>query len=134
MPISDPVTATWIFSALLIAALLLTLRPKVPSAFSVDVVQELKGFAILVIVFSHVGYLLFSDHRFLFPLSTLAGVGVDLFLLVSGYGLAASAFKSSRKPFDFYRRRMDKLFLPLWAALAAFFIMDFFILGKTYSL
>ncbi len=133
MPIQDPVTATYLFAAVLIAALALTARLRKPDGFSPDVVQELKGFAIIAIVLSHVGYFLFSDHRFLFPLSTLAGVGVDLFLLVSGFGLAASALKKTRNPLDFYKRRMDKLFVPLWTALAIFFAADFFVLGKTYA-
>jgi peptidoglycan/LPS O-acetylase OafA/YrhL len=120
--------------AALAMAVVLTVRPRTPGVFSPEVVQELKGFAILAIVFSHIGYFLVADHRFLFPLSTIAGVGVDLFLLVSGFGLVASALKTARKPFDFYKRRLDKLFIPLWTALVVFFAMDFFILGKTYTL
>ena len=134
MPIQDPVSATYIFTALLVGALALSVRPRKTAGFTTDVVQELKGFAILAIVLSHVGYFLVADHRFLFPLSTIAGVGVDLFLFVSGFGLAASAFKNLRPPLDFYLRRIDKLFLPLWGALAAFFVLDFYILGKSYPL
>lgn len=134
MSIADPVFATYLFSGILFVALLVSLRPRGSYSFSPEVVQELKGFAIIAIVLSHIGYFLVSDHRFLFPLSTIAGVGVDLFLLVSGYGLVASSLKSVRKPLEFYKRRLDKLFIPLWVALATFFTMDFFILGKAYSL
>ncbi|MBY0538922.1 acyltransferase [Patescibacteria group bacterium] len=134
MSIADPVFATYIFAAILFVVLLVSARPRKLDGFSPEVVQELKGFAIIAIVLSHIGYFLVSDHRFLAPLSSLAGVGVDLFLLVSGFGLAASALKTVRKPLEFYKRRLDKLFTPLWSALAIFFTMDFFILGKTYSL
>lgn len=133
MEIADPVLATYLFTGVFIVALLLTAKQRTPNGFSPEVVQELKGFAIIAIVLSHIGYFLVSDHRFLFPLSTIAGVGVDLFLLVSGYGLAASALKSVRKPLEFYKRRFDKLFVPLWTALAFFFTMDFFILGDRKS-
>jgi len=40
------------------------------------VTQELKGLAILSIVFAHIAYMLVSDSRFLYPLSVAAGVGV----------------------------------------------------------
>lgn len=134
MEVFDPVGATYIFTLILAVLLLFSFRTRNPSTLSPDVVQELKGFAIVAIVLSHIGYFLFSDHRFLFPLSSIAGVGVDLFLLVSGFGLAASALKSVRKPLEFYKRRLDKLFVPLWVTLIAFFTADFFILGKAYSL
>lgn len=134
MPIADPVGATYLFTAFLLTALLISVRPRTPGAFSPDVVQELKGFAIIAIVLSHVGFFLVSDRQFLFPLSTIAGVGVDIFLLVSGFGLAASALKTARSPWEFYKRRLDKLFIPLWTTLVVFFTMDFFILGKAYTL
>lgn len=134
MPISDPVSATHILTTLLVLACAASVRMRTSAGLSIEAVQELKGFAILAIVFSHIGYFLVADHRFLFPLSTIAGVGVDLFLLVSGFGLAMSALKGTRSPLDFYKRRLDKLLLPLWLALAALFSADYLVLGKSYGI
>ena len=132
--IADPVLQTYLFIGLLLLAVVATIRGRqVAGSIGVDVTQELKGFAILAIVFSHVGYFLALDHRFLFPLSVFAGVGVDLFLFVSGFGLATSACARGESVVQFYRRRLKNIYVPLWIVLAAFFVADYFILHKTYA-
>lgn len=95
---------------------------------------ELKGFAILAVVFGHIGYILFAGGQFLFPLSTLAGVGVDLFLFLSGYGLAASALAHKRSLKDFYLRHAKRIYIPLWIALTLLFLADSLLLDRSYSL
>ncbi len=133
--ISNPIQATWIFSVLFFAALLISVRPKkITEWFPASLTTELKGVAILMIVISHIGYFLVSDHRFLWPLSIMAGVGVNLFLFLSGFGIAASSLQKDLTPWQFYKRRLLKLFTPFWLALAVFLAADFFILGKSYSL
>ncbi len=133
--IDNPVSSTWIFAAVLVIFLITTARMKKnPEWFPVSLTQELKGLAILGIIFAHVGYFLISDHRFLFPLSILAGVGVDLFLFLSGFGLATSALKRSLTRLEFYRKRLARLFIPFWIALAVFFLLDFLILKLHYPL
>lgn len=132
--ISNPIEATRIFIAIFTIALFLSTKRKTDrELFPISVTQELKGLAILAIVFAHVGYALVSDNRFLFPLSIMAGAGVDLFLFLSGYGLVMSGIKRNLSLKDFYRVRLLKLFTPLWLSITAFFLLDFFILGKTYS-
>ncbi|MDD4332834.1 MAG: acyltransferase family protein [Patescibacteria group bacterium] len=132
--ISNPIEATWIFSIILIIALLATARRKKDNDFfSLALTQELKGLAILAVVFSHFGYFLTSDNHFLFPLSTLAGVGVNLFLLLSGLGLVTSALKKPLPIFQFYKKRLLKLFAPLWITLIVFLTLDYFVLHLTYS-
>jgi peptidoglycan/LPS O-acetylase OafA/YrhL len=96
--------------------------------------QELKGFAMLTIIFAHIGYVLSTDPSFLFPFSILSGVGVNLFLFFSGYGLTASQLKREESIFTFYKRRLLKLFIPFWIVLGTFLALDFFVLGKTYTL
>ncbi len=86
-----------------------------------------------MVVLSHIGYFLVSDTRFLWPLSIAAGIGVDLFLLLSGYGLAASQIKSSLKPWEFYKKRLIKLFVPFWLALSTFFVLNFIFVKTDYS-
>ncbi|MFA5876873.1 MAG: acyltransferase [Candidatus Paceibacterota bacterium] len=136
MPIDilNPVSSTYIFAVLLFVGLMFSLKKKehtelLPPALS----QELKGFAMLAIILAHVGYFLVSDHRFLFPLSILAGVGVDLFLFLSGFGLALSALKKKLPLKAFYLRHLPKLYVPFWIVLAVLFVADFLILKNTYS-
>lgn len=132
--IPDAVSATDIFIAIFLIASIISIRKKTDSAlFPLSLTQELKGLAILAIVFSHIGYFLVDDHRFLFPLTVLAGVGVNLFLFLSGYGLAFSHSRKRISPWQFYRQRLAKLLLPFWISLAAFFLLDLSVLHHGYG-
>ncbi len=132
--ISNPVFQTYIFSAILLVALILSIRKRQDQEFfPISVSQELKGLAILTIIFAHVTYALVNDARFLHPLATMAGVGVDLFLLLSGYGLIISSLKKPGSVWQFYKYRLAKLYIPFWTCLVIFFILDFFILHINYG-
>lgn len=132
--INNVVFSTNIFIAIfLMANLAMIGKQKNQQFFSEAVSRELKGLAILAIVFAHIGYYLSSDTRFLFPLSILAGVGVNLFLFLSGFGLTMSSLRKNLTVMQFYQRRLLKLFIPMWVVLAILYIMDHFILGKSYS-
>ncbi len=133
--ISNPTQATIIFSIILSIIILLSIkRRKENNGLSLEVTQELKGIATLMVVFSHIGYFLVSDSRFLFPLTVAAGVGVNLFLFLSGYGLTASSCKTKTSIWKSYFRRLGKLFVPMWLVLALFYLLDFFFLNKGYSI
>lgn len=132
--IIDPLNQTILFGLLFIITLIASIkRSKDKHLFSQSKTEELKGFAILAVIFSHISYFLSADNRFLFPLSILAGVGVDLFLFLSGFGLTSSALKSPLSIVNFYKKRLKKLFLPMWLVIFLFIILDFFILHTTYS-
>jgi peptidoglycan/LPS O-acetylase OafA/YrhL len=133
--INNPIEATQIFTVILTVALLLSLRRNTRSQepFPLSVTYELKGWAILAIIFAHIGYSLSSNDTFLFPLSIMAGVGVDLFLFLSGYGLVVSGLKRNLSIKEFYRNRLMKLFVPFWISIMVFFLLDFLLLDKTYS-
>jgi peptidoglycan/LPS O-acetylase OafA/YrhL len=132
--ISDPVLSTQIFIAIFAVALFLSIRKKKDSdLFPLSLTQELKGLAILAVVFSHVGYFLSNDHRFLFPISILAGVGVDLFLFLSGFGLCISALKKNLSIKEFYEKRLLKMFTPFWIVIIILFLLDYFILHISRS-
>ncbi|KKQ27954.1 MAG: hypothetical protein US42_C0003G0011 [Candidatus Magasanikbacteria bacterium GW2011_GWC2_37_14] len=112
---------------------------------AVDSTTELKGLAILAIILAHIGYGLVTNNKFLYPLSTWAGVGVDLFFFLSAYGLTLSALRVKSTGTDhaarkkdltipqFYWRRLSKVLIPLWIFLIIFFLADKFILGINYS-
>lgn len=132
--INNPILQTWIFSLLLLAGLLVFIKPrKITEWFPTAVTTELKGAAILMIVLSHIGYFLVTDHRFLWPLSIMAGVGVNLFLFLSGFGLTASQLQKNLSIWQFYKRRLLKLFTPFWLSLLVFLVLDFFVLKIYYS-
>jgi len=133
--IDNTIQATQIFLALFVLFLIFTLRPKTtPRTFSLTVTQELKGFAILAILFAHIGYYLVTDQRFLFPLTVAVGVGVNLFLFLSGYGLTISALTKKLSIGQFYQRRLLKLYKPVWLIILIFLGLDFIFLDRTYSL
>lgn len=131
--IGDPLVGTWFVAVALAVILAVGLRRRgKASGLDEAATTELKGAAALAVIFCHVGYFLIDDHRFLFPLSAAGGVAVDTFLLLSGYGLACGALKRDLKPLAFYRRRLLKLFSPLWLALAAILALDFWRLELTH--
>lgn len=130
-----PLQETVIFGVIFSIILLLTLRRKQGTEFfPVDTTNEIKGFAMIAIVLSHIGYFLSRQTDFLFPFSIYAGVSVDLFLFLSGYGLAISALKNQLSIKEFYKKRVAKLFIPLWTVLILFFLADYFFLHKIYPL
>lgn len=132
--ITNPVFQTWIFSLVFFIALIISIRPrKINEWLSLESTMELKGLAIIVIVISHIGYFLVSDNRFLWPLSIMAGVGVNLFLFLSGFGLATSQLKKNLSTLEFYKRRLFKLFIPLWLLLLIILPLDIFFLKLNYS-
>lgn len=131
--IVDPVLQTQIFTVLLALAVILSVRKKqIGTSFDSKLTNELKGVAILMVMFSHIGYFLVTDHRFLFPLSVAAGKGVDIFLFLSGFGLTISALKSSLTIKEFYLKRLKKIFIPMWLVLAVFLLMDAVIMHRFY--
>lgn len=132
--ITDTLQSTQIFLALFLLAYVFSLRKKSASgSLTTAVTQELKGLVILAILFAHIGYFLVVDTRFLFPLTIAAGVGVNMFLFLSGYGLTASALAKDLSAKQFYLRRLPKLYLPFWLTCLAFLLLDYFVSGRTYS-
>lgn len=132
--INSPIAQTIIFAIIFFLAFFLLCRKRKDlSFFPVAITSELKGLAILMIIFGHIGYFLAADHRFLHPLSVM-GVGVDLFLFLSGFGLAVSALKKKLPIGQFYWRRFSRLYLPLWISMLIFVLLDIFILQRQYDL
>jgi len=132
--VNNVITSTYIFIAIFLIVILASIKRKNNQEFfSPTVSQELKGVATLMIIFGHIGYFLVNDHRFLFPLSISAGVGVNIFLLLSGYGLTTSALRKASSIKQFYKKRLLKLFVPLWLTIITFLILDYFILHRTYT-
>ncbi len=129
----NPGQETLIFAALFGFALAVGARRKrARNFFSPELTTELKGLAIAAVILAHVGYFMASDTRFLFPLSTLAGVGVNIFLFLSGYGLTVSALRQPASIWQFYRKRLGKIFVPFWMVVIILLILDTLILQRSY--
>lgn len=67
----------------------------------------LKGFAILTVVWAHIGAQLGVGN-----IQFIAGSGVAIFLICSGYGLMVSYQKNGLK--DFWRKKLLKVVAPFW--------------------
>ena len=133
--IADPVFQTTLFIIFFALAVIATLkRDTKPYEMDHAHTDELKGVAILMVVFSHIGYFLFEDTRFMLPLSIAAGVGVNIFLFLSGFGLTSSELKVKKTWREFYAKRLKTIFVPMWIALIAILALDYFLIGKTYEL
>lgn len=133
--VSDPVTQTNYFAFVFLSALIFSIRhKKTILSFTKEMTEDLKGFGILAVMFSHIGYFLVSGDKFLFPLSILAGVGVNLFLFLSGFGITLSELSKPVNILEFYKKRLPKLFVPMWITITAFILLDFAFLQKTYPI
>jgi len=131
----DRADTNFVVIAILLGALLVPLRvAHHAQLLPASVTEELKGLAILSIVLAHISYMLVADKQYLFPLSIAAGVGVDVFLFLSGFGLTAGLMKERIAPIEFYRRRLIKVFIPLWLVLLLLFAADALLLHRYYSL
>lgn len=86
----------------------------------------LKGYAILFILFGHVGQYL-GINGIEFP----AGVGVSLFLVLSGYGLAVSYRKYGLK--RYWEKRIQRVWIPYIISNGMFLIISVFS-GKSFSM
>jgi peptidoglycan/LPS O-acetylase OafA/YrhL len=93
----------------------------------------LKGLAILTVIFAHIGFYLVNNHTFLYPLSTVSGVGVNIFLFLSGFGLVMSSLKRQESLGATYKHRFLKLLIPFWLTLGLTFLADYFLLGRNYG-
>lgn len=129
--ISNAEQSTSIVILAFLASLLFVRRSQHDGALPVAVTQELKGLAMLAIVFAHISMLMTASN-FLYPLTISAGVGVDLFLLMSGYGLTVGMMKKPMPALEFYQRRLIKVFIPFWLVIIGLFVADGVLLGIHY--
>lgn len=135
LPILNPQFHTAIIAITFLLLFIISFKKRTDKAlFPSEITQELKGLAILTIIFGHIGYFLDSNDKFLFPLSIVSGMGVNLFLFLSGYGLTKSTITKPLSYIQFYRKRLSRLFIPMWIVLTLLLLLDWQVLGITYNL
>ncbi len=132
--IVDAQLQTWYFGVIFLIGLILSFRGFTKDGFSPETTEQIKGFAVLAIFFAHLGYGLSADQRFLFPLSVLGGVGVNIFLILSGFGLTMSQIRKPLTMLQFYKKRLIRLFLPMWIVLIVLLITDALVLKRSFAL
>lgn len=130
--VNNPVQQTIIFGILFLIVFVYTLSKK-KDYTARSFTQELKGFAILTIIFGHIGYFLSINQEFLFPFSVMMGVGVNLFLFLSGYGLTFSRIKKKEGIVEFYKRKLPQLFVPFWIVLIILISLSYLFFEITYT-
>lgn len=67
----------------------------------------LKGLAVLMVVWGHVGACLHVS-----GIQFIGGVGVSIFLILSGYGLEKSYINNGLQ--KFWNKKLIKVFIPFW--------------------
>lgn len=99
-----------IFTAIILCFILvgyLCWRGKKLTWMSIEYTNIIKGIAILAVIWAHVG----AEYG-IQGIQFIAGVGVSLFLICSGYGLECSYRKNGLEAF--WRKRVLKVFVPYW--------------------
>ena len=96
-----------------------------PRTARLPAIDELKGLALIFVVFYHATGILSWPN-------TLQGqLGVDIFLILSGVTLALGP--SATEPIGaFFRRRFLRIFPAYWLALALFLALDYFLRGLVH--
>lgn len=120
----------------LILLTLLTLKKKSHSNSIIppEDSQTLKGLSIVAIICIHIGYSIANDWQYLHPLSSFWGVWVDIFLLLSGFGLTKSSLKRPLTKKEFFKKRILRVAIPFWILLTMIFIADAIFLWTTYEI
>ncbi|HEY5078921.1 MAG TPA: acyltransferase, partial [Opitutaceae bacterium] len=104
-----------------------TLELKVPGKIAghVDAIDELRGFAILVIILYHAGGVLVWQNFF------HGDIGVDIFVLLSGVGIALSTRVETAG--QFLRRRLLRIYPAYWIVLTVFLLANILLLHLPYT-
>jgi peptidoglycan/LPS O-acetylase OafA/YrhL len=90
----------------------INLGPKVVAGQRIAAIDELKGLAIILVILYHCGAVLGDENMI------HGEVGVDIFLILSGFALAMNSAAMPLK--EFFTRRMLRIYPSYWLALGLF--------------
>lgn len=107
---------------------IVTLRKSSTSFIDKVQTDQLKGFAILLILIAHVWI-----HVSKVKSNLIFDEVVALFFILSGFGLTLSSHYKSRGLKKFFQRRITRIMVPYWVATLLLLSLDYLILNKTYS-
>jgi peptidoglycan/LPS O-acetylase OafA/YrhL len=104
----------------------LNVGPTIPPGKRLPVLDELKGIALMLVILYHSGGVLGLPNTY------HGELGVDIFLMVSGFTLALSSTTSTLG--EFVRRRFFRIYPAYWLALGLFLYFHRKYFGSVYSL
>ena len=124
-------TAAVIYLGVALAVLLSCRRnDRAPGFLDPMVTTQLRGIAMILVVVGHVGKHLIEPSVG-YPI--FGRIGVSMFFLLSGYGLARSQHGRPIELGAFVRKRLWRVFAPYWLITLLILLLDFLLLGRTYS-
>jgi len=132
LAVADPrLTAAVIYFGVAILVLLSFRRNDTAPAFlDPSVSTQLRGLAMILIVVGHVGKHLIEPGE---GYPVFGRIGVSVFFLLSGYGLARSQHGKTLELGPFVRKRLWRVFVPYWLITFLILLLDFLLLDRTYS-
>lgn len=92
--------------------------------------EQVRGFAILLVVIGHVGF-----HTLALPneFIVLGEFGVSIFFFLSGFGLTYSYYRKELVVREFIKRRITRVMIPYWIATVIILFLDNVVLGRQYN-
>jgi peptidoglycan/LPS O-acetylase OafA/YrhL len=108
-----------------VRAVRINVTPRVVPGQKIDAIDELKGLAIALVILYH-GEGLLGD-----PSTGHGEIGVDIFLILSGFTLAMNSATMPLR--SFLTRRLFRIFPAYWLALGAILLVKKRVFGETYS-
>lgn len=96
-------------------------NPKLFHNLGREETTEIKGVAILMIIFLHV-----STRLFLVPNSSHGEFGVDIFVILSGFGLTLSYLSKRTSIMHFVKSRLSKIFPLYWLVLGIIMLTNIY--------
>jgi peptidoglycan/LPS O-acetylase OafA/YrhL len=118
--LADSTTTFCIIFVILLIITGFTCRRTENHFFDIPTTISLRGIAVLFLLFGHLSIKCLQQKMFF----NLGGYwAVIIFLFISGYGLYQS-YQLNNKKMGFWKKRILKLYIPLWITLAFFIILD----------
>jgi peptidoglycan/LPS O-acetylase OafA/YrhL len=120
----------FIWVGLSVMAILLSLRIGDAKPDSRAVTLQIKGAAIILVIFGHLSRTAGINNSFI---NLLGAQGVVLFLIISGYGLF-KAYSKKGIGISYWKKRASTVLMPYSIVTAVFIFIDIVFLDKRYSL
>ena len=128
--LTNPTTTFGIIFVVLFVAIAITCKKTENKFFDIPATTSLKGIAVLFLLFGHLSQKCLQQKMFF----NLGGYwAVIIFLFLSGHGLYQSYQLSNTKS-GFWKKRISKLYVPLWITLVLFIFLDQILINLHHSL
>jgi peptidoglycan/LPS O-acetylase OafA/YrhL len=124
------IKAYFIWFGILVASILIFLRKENVKPDSRTITMQIKGVAIMLVIFGHLSRTAGVNNSFI---NLLGAQGVVLFLIISGYGLF-KAYNRKGIGISYWKKRISTVLIPYSVVTAIFICIDMVFLDKQYSL